>query len=241
MDDWDRQHVHFEACFNFRDLGGYGTRDGREVRRGLLYRADSLHRLSTDDLARLARLGIRTVIDLRSATELARYGRVPRHGDRTSRHVPFEEAADGSHLRPRADQYLAIALSRGDRLALALQLLTDEDGPVVFHCMGGKDRTGILAALLLAVLGVPDQTIGADYTLTERSLDRAFAWASEHDPDWAAWQTRVAPSGLLGAPTDVMVEFLQRLRAKFGTVEQYLVDVGLAETTLHRLRDRYLA
>lgn len=237
--EWDR-HVRFEACFNFRDLGGYTTHDHREVRRGVLYRSDSLHRLSQADCIVLAGLGIRTVIDLRSDDELTEHGRVADHEARVFRHAPLEEFADDGYLRPQAEQYLALALARRRQIALVLELLADAPGPAVFHCMAGKDRTGVVAAILLAVLGVPDPTIAADYALTERSLAGAVAWASEHEPRWAAWLTRAAPSGLLDSPADVMIHFLALLRAESGTVDNYLADAGLRADAASALRDRYV-
>jgi protein tyrosine/serine phosphatase len=240
VDGWER-HVRFEACFNFRDLGGYPTADGREVRRGVLYRSDSLHRLSDDDLASFTALGIRTVIDLRTSDELAEHGRVADDDARTFRHVPFDEVAHDGYLRPHAQEYLAFADLRRDRIAHALQHLAEGDGPFVFHCMAGKDRTGVLAAILLAALGVNDDTIGADYALTERSIDPAFTWAKANDADWAAWLTRVEPTGLLTAHAEVIVEFLALVRADYGTIDDYLRNAGLNAGTVQALRERYLA
>ncbi len=181
VDEWDR-HVPFDGCFNFRDLGGYATVDDREVRRGLLYRSDSLHHLSDDDLTRLAALRIRAVIDLRTGAELAITGRVAEHHERVFHHVPLEDGND--YRSTRADRYLDFVQVRGARVASAVRLVAHADGPLVFHCLAGKDRTGVLAAVLLAALGVPDASIASDYALTERTLPAALAWAREHDPDW---------------------------------------------------------
>jgi protein tyrosine/serine phosphatase len=234
------RHVPFDACFNFRDLGGYATIDQREVRRGVLFRSDSLHRLSTRDLAALAALRVRAVIDLRTSSELADTGRVADHDDRVFRHVPCEDPTD-EYLRPRAELYLEFAQARGPQLAAAFGLVAHEPGPIVFHCMAGKDRTGILAALLLATFGVPDATIATDYELTERSVPRALTWATAHDPDWAAWLTEAAPTGRLTTPADAMGAFLQKLRAEYGTVDAYLTDAVVAPQTVAALRARSVA
>ena len=105
MDDWDR-HVQFEACFNFHDLGGYHTIDGHEVRRRALYRSDSLHRLSAQDLDALTALGIRAVVDLRTTSEVTETGRVADHAERVFKHIPCEDPLD-DYLLPRAEWYLA--------------------------------------------------------------------------------------------------------------------------------------
>src|SRR5690349_1388729 len=117
VSEWDR-HVSFEACFNFRDLGGYATSDGHEVRRGSLYRSDSLHRLSNRDLDTFAALGIRAVVDLRTSEELASTGRVADHRARVFKHIPCEDPVE-DYLLPRADLYFAFASARGAELAAA--------------------------------------------------------------------------------------------------------------------------
>ena len=189
MDEWDR-HVQFEACFNFRDLGGYHTIDGHEVRRRALYRSDSLHRLSAQDLDALTVLGIRAVVDLRTAAEVTETGRVADHADRVFKHIPCDDPLD-DYLLPRAELYLAFAQARGPQIAEAFDFVADEDGPIVFHCMAGKDRTGILAALLLATLGVPDTAIAADYALDQNdAFLRCSRGPRRTTPSW--------PPGSLG-------------------------------------------
>ena len=237
MEDRDR-HIQFEACFNFRDLGGYPTVDGHEVSRRALYRSDSLHRLSANDLERLAALGIRAVIDLRTSAELADTGRVADHLERVFKHIPCEDPLD-DYLLSRAELYFAFAQARGPQLADAFHFVASEHGPIVFHCMAGKDRTGILAALLLATLGVPDTTIAADYALTERRLAPLLAWATEHDVELAAWLTQVAPTGMLDTPAEAMLEFLSKLRAEYGTLDDYISSAGVEANTTEIIRARY--
>jgi protein-tyrosine phosphatase len=236
--EWDR-HVEFEACFNFRDLGGYPTADAHEVRRGVLYRSDSLHRLSEQDLEALTALGIRAVIDLRTTAELDDTGRVADHVDRVFKHIPCEDPLDDP-LLSRADLYFTFAQARGPELKDAFDFVAYEDGPMVFHCMAGKDRTGVLAALLLATLGVPDATIAADYALTERRLAPLLTWATVHDPELAAWLAEVEPTGLLNTPADVMLDFVAKLRAEYGTVDAYLAGAGVEADATETIRARYL-
>jgi protein tyrosine/serine phosphatase len=231
-------HVEFECCFNFRDLGGYPATDGREVRRGALYRSDSLHRLSHSDLRALAALHIRTVIDLRTSAEIAADGRIAEHHERVVEHVPFDDTML-DYLGPRADNYFSFAQIRRAEIATAVRLIAYGNGPMVFHCMAGKDRTGVLAALVLATLGVPDTTIAQDYELTERSLATATAWANANDSQWAAWLA-AAPPGILNAPAVAIEAFLMKLRAAHGTIEDYLAAIGAEEEAVETLRARYL-
>ena len=107
--------------------------------------------------------------------------------------------------------------------------------------MAGKDRTGILAALLLATLGVPDTAIAADYTLTERHLPALLSWATENDRERAAWLAELAPTGMLDTPADAMLEFLSKLRSGSATVDDYIAGAGVkAETTKMIRAPRYL-
>ena len=237
MDDWDR-HVQFEACFNFRDLGGYATVDQREVRRGVLYRSDSLHRLSPADLARLAALPIRAVIDLRTHAELDEHGRVADHDTRRFEHIPCEDGSD-DYLQPRADIYLAFAQLRSVQIASVFRFIAYEEGPIAFHCFSGKDRTGVVSALLLSALGVPDAVIAEDFELSDRSLPPATAWAEAHDTKWSAW-IAAAPPGVLSSPAEAMLEFLEKVRAGYGSIDGYFATTGIDTSTLEKLRARYL-
>ena len=244
----DGRHVEFEHCFNFRDIGGYETADGRRVRRNAVFRSDSLHRLTTADLTRAQDLGVRTVIDLRSTAELTRDGRFAVCDDAVAFHhtplfeedtLPFTPAEPGDPEPPPGESYIAMAVAGRDALATALRVIAEGDHAVVFHCAAGKDRTGILAALVLSTLGVPDEVIIADYTLSDRALAPAIAWAEANDREWAE-ELATLPSWLLHAPTKVMQAFLDLLRAHHGSIDAYLTDAGFGEEHRAVLRARLL-
>jgi protein-tyrosine phosphatase len=161
------RHVEFERLRNFRDLGGYGVPDGRTVRWGRLYRSDSLSKLSGDDLGRFAALGIRTVVDLRYPWEAERNGRVPEstgvvHHNLSIEHRPYDQASLAPDVSPvdyLARRYAEVAEDGVVELRQVLEVVAAEGaGPVVVHCASGKDRTGIVAALVLALLGVSERT-----------------------------------------------------------------------------------
>ncbi|GAA0964077.1 tyrosine-protein phosphatase [Actinocorallia libanotica] len=170
--------VKLDGTVNFRDLGGYRTAGGQWVRMGEVYRSEALSRLSRTDLARLKRLGIKTVYDLRTATERATGpDRVPRG----ARHVVAdllknaEVRVDLTKPDPGV-QYMvetekAMAASPTARPALRRVfdgLADDRAHAVVFHCTAGKDRTGWIGASLLTLLGVPRATVMADYLASNR-------------------------------------------------------------------------
>jgi protein-tyrosine phosphatase len=237
--------VPFDACFNFRDLGGYETADGRHVRWGAVFRSDTLHRLTTADRHRALALGVRTVIDLRSIGELERNGGFPRADEVTFHHLPLEEEIprDPPHPEtpepPPGEIYTEIATAGKTSAARVLRVIAEGEHAVVFHCASGKDRTGIIAALLLSALGVPDATIVADYHLTERSLGPAVAWAEANEPQLAELLARFPP-WMLRAPTATMHAFLDSLRDRHGSIEGYLVDAGLEAEVVEVLRARLL-
>jgi protein-tyrosine phosphatase len=137
--------VAFEACFNFRDLGGYQTRDGRHVRWGRLFRSDTLHRLTTSDVATLGGLGLRTVVDLRTITELDDYGSLPVSGrvDVAWHHVPIFDGV--MRLQPRSAEELA-----------AMPVATEPTAPGRSYLDMLGDGNGI--ARVLALLTGPDAT-----------------------------------------------------------------------------------
>ena len=179
------RHVRFEACFNFRDLGGYQTAGGHRVRWATLYRSDTLHRLTATDAEAFNALGLRTVIDLRSLTEIDQFGRLGvTREDLTWRSVPMldnvrlalPDPSDPPVVPSRPDPatpgepYVRIAEEFAPSVAAVFGILAGEDAlPAVFHCTSGKDRTGILAALVLEVLGVADEVIASDYVLTAKA------------------------------------------------------------------------
>jgi protein-tyrosine phosphatase len=240
------RHLTFEAAFNCRDLGGYKADGGRFVRWGVAYRSGSLHRLTTADLESAKRIGFRTVIDLRSGAELERSGRV-RGLDVAFHHAPlFEEdalpfkwAEPDDPEPPLGEDYVAIADNGAEALATALGVVAECEHPVVFQCAAGKDRTGILAALLLSALGVADETILEDYELTNRSLADHLAWAQVNDPEEAA-EIASRPTWLLRASGPVMEAFLETLRRRHGSIEAYLDGLGVKAETLDVLRARLL-
>ena len=245
MEIGDR-HVRFEACFNFRDIGGYETGDGRRVRWGSVFRSDTLHRLTTADLERALELGVRTVIDLRSAAELDESGRFGRADEVAFHHLPLEEevAAEpperDDRRTPPGEIYVEMATAGTAAVANVLRVIAEAEHAVVFHCFAGKDRTGVVAALLLSSLGVPDEVIVADYELSNLSLARAVAWAEPNDPEWAARDGDVPAVAASRRHPETMQAFLDILRERHGSIDRYLIDAGLEPDVLERCASRLL-
>lgn len=238
-----QREFRFHGVFNFRDLGGYPAADGRRVRWRRLFRSDSLSRLTEDDRAGFQRLGVRTVVDLRRGHELAAQGRVPAWDGLVHRHVPppHTEWSErpyqyGGDVRTYlVSRYLELAEEGASGLADALRVLADADAtPAVVHCVAGKDRTGVVCALALALLGVPDQDIDHDYTRSTANNQHWIEWAQRNgDP------TVVMRPWFYSVP-GTMTTFLAQLRARYGSIAQYVTDAGLTCDDVTALRTHLL-
>jgi protein-tyrosine phosphatase len=252
--------VPLEGALNFRDLGGYAGRDGRTVRWGLVFRSDALHELTDVDRARLQAIGLRAIYDLRKAHERVRQPTalvVDEVGHRDV-HLPVDDdpaAEPGPELLDQildgslpeaddgfmADIYADILLRGAPVFGRLLTHLTEDDGlPALFHCAAGKDRTGLAAALLLAVLGVDESVILEDYELTNvyRSNRRIEALRPMIEAAGVDVE-KVRP--FLSARRPVMEATLRHLHEQHGGVEAYLLGpAGMSPATLDRLRDLLL-
>jgi protein tyrosine/serine phosphatase len=237
--------VAFANVFNFRDLGGYRTRQGATVRWRRLYRADDLSNLGADEYERFAALGIRTVVDLRRPTEIEEIGRAPELAGVAYHHVHLEhpqwQARDFASTAERAayviERYQEMAAISADGLGEALRLIADANlAPLVFHCIAGKDRTGIVAALTLSLLGVGDDEIVEDYHLSERVEPLAWArYTSERRPDLRDLHRPYEVS-----PRAAMRGFLGHLRAEYGSIDAYAASIGVSDECAASMRAHLL-
>jgi protein-tyrosine phosphatase len=238
----DRE-VRLEGSVNFRDLGGLQTTDGRIVRSGRLFRSDALHRLTSADLESIAHLTIATLIDLRSPKELERSGPSPLL-ERGARHIHMpiftgDVTADEVREESTLEELYVKMLERGtDKFGLVFEILaTGEDLPAVIHCAGGKDRTGVVTALVLRALGVPDPAIVADYAITDRNMARLIEQfrASGHPVS----EMRV-PDHYMRAVPETMETFLRTVDETYGSTTGYLAHAGIDGQVVSRLRDQLL-
>jgi len=243
-----RRLIALEAVHNFRDMGGYPAADGHKTRWRTLFRADGLYRLAGNDLETVRKLGLRTVIDLRSHAELADRGTFPRDLHPVDfHHVPIIDSTWQNLGRADADNPVAFLewayndmLREGpERFAQAIEQLGQANSfPAVFHCAAGKDRTGVLAMLLLGSLGVPHKYIVADYALTTGGIQRMRAWAQREAPE--LWE-RLAdtPSAFLAAVPEAMARVIDSI-CEDGTIRDYTLSLGVTPGALEGLAAQLL-
>jgi protein-tyrosine phosphatase len=232
--------IALEGAVNFRDLGGYPADAGMRTRWRRLFRADGLGDLTEGDLEVMRALGIRTVIDLRSGDELER-GRYDTDAHRvTFHHFPIiEKLPDAEEFDRRpgllGSQYQEMLRDAGDAFLGVLQVLAAPDAlPAVFHCTAGKDRTGVLSALVLSLLGVDEDTVVADYALSGAAMVRLRAKLIVKYPDSRDVIENI--DEVFSAEPAQMQALLDHLGNEYGSVGAYLRRLGAGDELIAALR-----
>lgn len=203
--------------------------------------------MTAGDIQIASRLGIRTLIDLRSTAELERDGVYAGGSDIVFHHtplfenddLPFKWAEIDTPAPPPGEDYVAIADKGAEALAAAFRAIVEGDHAVVFHCAAGKDRTGILTALLLSCLGVPDHSIVADYELSDLAITPFEKWAQVYAPEEAA-EAAARPPWLVHSSGSIMQGFLDRVRCRDGSIDNFLRRAGVERSVTQDLRTRLL-
>jgi protein-tyrosine phosphatase len=245
--------VALEGALNWRDLGGYSTADGHVTRWGCIYRSDGLDQLTDADLALVADLGIRLVVDFRVDREVDESpSRLPDHPELRRQRLPIGgdevegrsvlDTIRAGDLRIYTIEEMAIgyerllveaALNFGE---VIIHAADPANHPMVFHCTAGKDRTGLMAMLLLGALGVSDEDIVLDYELTThyRSNKRLAVLGPELEK---AGVDIEAVRPFLTAQAPVMAATIAALKARYGSIDDYLIhEAELDPSTLVELR-----
>ncbi len=249
---FDDRVLSLTGAVNFRDIGGNQTRQLRMVKKGLVFRSDHLSRLTHDDQQTLQRLNFKTVCDLRSIKEQRKApDLLPENGSIHLRSLPvqskiFDPATAMELIKAGDDSWLTMDFlielyqsyldDFGPVWGEVLQLASSPDNlPLVFHCTGGKDRTGICAALLLKFLGVEEERIFADHDLSNtcnaQRLKPLYAKFANFgiEPEKAALY--------LQAPLEPLIAMFDHLKKQHGTVTDYLITkAGLDQATLKSLQ-----
>ena len=242
--------LSWDGCFNVRDLGGHPTEDGRVTQFARVVRADSVHRLSDEGWRAMTDYGVRTVVDLRFPVELEEDP--PRDVDLEVVHLSLLGEPDHERWTELEARAAATGTAAGFTRTVYLDALEEHNanlaaavaavghavpGGVVVHCHAGKDRTGLVTALLLRLAGVPTEEVARDYALSERNLAaRNEEWIAEAaDEEERGWRRRISST-----PADGMHGVLEEIESRYGDVAAYLRAGGAADADLEAAQARLL-
>ncbi len=247
----DQRVLGLAGAPNFRDLGGYRTTDGRQVRWGEVYRSNKLSALTPADIARIRPLHIASLIDFRAADER---GAEP---DRwqpgfvyaspklliapvTTTIMAHPETGEGVRQGMR-NLYAHMPANYAPEYAAMLHRLAASNDPLVMHCTAGKDRTGVASAILLSLLGVPRATVVQDYTLTQSLLPPPYAAIS---PKAGVSTSQMSPDALaavLAADPSYIAVALDTIERDYGSVDAYAIKaLGVSRAEIEAIRARLL-
>ena len=241
------RHIRLKSVTNLRDIGGYKARNGKTIVWRRIFRSGEFAKISRQDFQRLTQeISITTVIDLRSKFEVERQGiglineaNIKYHNIAfiTDDDDPKANERRYKDLKNMGEFYIEQAQQKeyGKHIIEALEVIAEpENHPLVFHCAVGKDRTGMLAAILLNLLGVGEDDIIQDYTLSEPYMDELLARLKnnpqKNDPPLDI------PEYFWKASPESMKLFLNTLRQEYGSIEGYLESMGSADSLAGRLK-----
>ena len=237
----------WDGCINVRDLGGLPTEDGGQTAFGSVIRADTLGYLTREGWEALLAFGVTRIVDLREQFEID--NDPPRDLDVEVVHIPvldhydeerwleIQEASAAAPTHSAATElvYLRFLDHCRPRFAEAFDAVATAPDPVVFHCHGGKDRTGLLAALLLRLAGVAIEGISEDYALSGIRLQpRHERWLASAESD----EERARIERISATPAAAMQAVLEAIDRDYGGVEAYLLEGGVSPETLDAARSR---
>jgi len=243
VDEMDRR-VQLGGLYNVRDLGGYPGLGGRRVRTGMLYRSSSLHRLVDEDAWR--EFGARCVVDLRHQRERSAFPLPAFIADDTHASLLPESWSVGEAARSGTpDDFLTsvfhsiLELGRDSLREILHELASPDAYPAVFFCMAGKDRTGVLAAVVLAILGVSESDIIDDFQLSGEEVVALVAYLRTRE-NFEDHPMMNQPEPLLRAPRTAMARFLAEVDVRYGGLSGYVRSLDVDHDTFRTLQELLL-
>ncbi|MEF9880247.1 MAG: tyrosine-protein phosphatase [Clostridia bacterium] len=228
------KHIPMDGPQNFRDLGGFMNQNGKAVKWNILYRSDAMSTLSQNDCATLEKLNIKTVIDLRGSSEQKA---MPNHlpeGVRTfscpmigEEQVNIDHPLDSSFAKSLKMSYLNMIGENAALIGTAVKHVIEsiDQGAVVFHCTAGKDRTGVLAAVLFLLLGVSEEDITADYQVSYTYNAKGINRMAESIPQLMTYIKHAGEDSMLKSQPQNIQGIFETLNEK--TISQWLEDAGV--------------
>lgn len=245
MSEAPARHLNLAGASNFRDLGGYRTRDGRTLRWRQIFRSNHLADLTDQDIGVVRGLGVRSAFDFRGVAERA--GALCGMADITVHSLPVEptvmatlrqiagnrQLSEADAIDAMRSSYRGYVQDNTARYRTLFAHLLEDRAPLVIHCTAGKDRTGFACALILHALGVPDDVIADDYLLTNQFYKRDPSAATEL-PDHVKQVLGTVRAPFLDAA-------FEAVDADYGNLDGYFRDgLGLGPVERKALEARYL-
>ena len=245
------REVKLQGAVNFRDIGGYKTKDAKKVKMGLLYRSAALNTLTDADLTKIAGLHIKYDFDFRGPYEVKTApDKIPTGTKRISLPAGSENVGDSNYMKNmgkylKSDSFMmsfyTVLTPFKDRYTPLFDSLLSNKiaSPMLFHCTAGKDRTGIAAALILYALGVDEQTIFEDYEATNYYRRNENAKTITQMTKYYGLDEKTA-SNLMGAKKEYIAATFDTIRAKYGSIDAYLQkELGLNTSKINKLKKAY--
>lgn len=249
----------FNKQLNFRDLGGYVTKDGRMIKPGIFYRSGGIFLFNEQELERLKALKIHTIFDLRTKEEIeerpnpvipgVNYIQFSGVMNELGEEIDFSPTGmrqiggDGfEQLRKLQDYYCEIPF-HNKAMKLFFEQIKEGNVPILFHCASGKDRTGVTAILLLLLLGVDDQTIMEDYMLSNKYLEDNIERELMENKEIIEKhpEAKELLTMMMGVSANIGETVIKTIYERSKTVEQYfLEEYGFDEEMIHNIRNKYL-
>jgi protein-tyrosine phosphatase len=242
------RHLVLEGGYNVRDLGGYQTADGRLTRWKVLLRSGNLDKLSPIAQQNLIDYGVRAIVDLRDESEVEEapnvferstsviYHHLPLIGNGLSQDKIWK--AKSESYETLKDLYTIYLADCQRQIGTIVSAIADSEGCTLFHCFAGKDRTGVIAALILRTVGVSQAVIAEDYSLTEHHIKHLHEdwqkWATEQGQDRARFEEGISARAV------TMMGLLETIAEEYGDAHGYLTQCGVLHGQIERLRTRFV-
>lgn len=251
-----KRRIELEGAVNFRDLGGFKSTTGKSVKWSKVYRSDGLSRLTEDDLEKLKGLKIKTIVDFRSEKEKTKSpDKIPDHSSVNYVHLPIKSGefdyitalnilTKNESEWPDHDFMMQNYLNYVDQCSgqwrTVLDLLAEEKNlPLLFHCTAGKDRTGACAAIILSMLSVAESDIVDDHQASNLFIEPIAVQIRSRLRDQGINADKLEP--FLSAPKNAILEFLNLINSRYGSILSYLTDeLSMTQTKIEQIKSNLL-
>ena len=249
------RYISLDGSYNIRDIGGYTNSNGQQTKWNRFYRSGTMHKLTSKSQSKILQFGIRTIIDLRKDKETKSHPNVFTNSSELEfRHIDMIVNADSPEANAPSEpaaillegserivsSYIAILENSKSQIRDILTLISDPTAlPLLYHCQGGKDRTGLVSEMILATAGISSNVIADDYGLSAHYLlDRYFNEFAKPDESpanftWKNYQEKYCPP-------QAMLLILEYMHSKYGSVAGYINSTGITDSQIKQIKNNIL-